>query len=437
MTSKFVLQIESSILMLSALAVAIFSRVVTALGVPAIFNFLHFVLYLGVFCLVFPKIRYRVSVEFLLGALVLLGSISFSALINGAGVINVVFDFLLLAEPFLLLIGLTSMGWSHPIIKRFRLWLFLFALIHVIFSLCQGLMGLDVDYVKGVFLNQGNGHHVGGAVALSAAVYFFVDFPSRLLWQRAIFVTACTTVVIFADAKQVVLVFLVSLLILALLKLKNISKAFTYLVLTATAIIAVMWMAATIFPALSYWVKPELITEGLELKLSVFSIITSYYDSPVNWLFGLGPGHTVGRLGLLLPDYVELLQPLGVTTSPVTEVIWDISQAPGSISNAGSGSSMWSLLFSWAGVWGDLGIVGLGAYLYLWLVAWNRLCLDDLSRFLLINPLVFGCIFAWMEEPGYMLFIASFLGLRWQEHLSATKNSSLNSFSIMNFAKAV
>ena len=155
--------------------------------------------------------------------------------------------------------------------------------------------------------------------------------------------------------------------------------------------------------------------KGLEAKYSVFYIINSYYHSPLNWLFGLGPGHTIGRLGWLIPDYIQYLQPLGVTSTPITEAIFDVNDTH-PLTNAKTGSSMFSLTFSWAGVWGDLGFLGLGVYLYLWYIVWCQLCLDNISKFFLINVLVFGGIFSWMEEPGYMLFIASLIGIHWQEH---------------------
>jgi hypothetical protein len=85
------------------------------------------------------------------------------------------------------------------------------------------------------------------------------------------------------------------------------------------------------------------------------------------------------------------------------------------MSNSVTGSSIFSLMFSWAGIWGDLGLLGLGAYLLIWSRVWRRVCLDDLSRFFVINVFVYGLVFAWLEEPCYMLLVVSFLGIRWQE----------------------
>jgi hypothetical protein len=138
-------------------------------------------------------------------------------------------------------------------------------------------------------------------------------------------------------------------------------------------------------------------------------------------LLGLGPGHTIGRLGWLIPDYIKYLQPLGVTSTPITEAVF-LENNTNPLSNEFTGSSMFSLTFSWAGIWGDLGFLGLGAYLYIWFLVWHQLCLDNLSKFLLITVLVFGGVFSWLEEPGYMLFIAILIGFQWQEHQIKTIN---------------
>jgi hypothetical protein len=48
-------------------------------------------------------------------------------------------------------------------------------------------------------------------------------------------------------------------------------------------------------------------------------------------------------------------------------------------------------------------------------VVWRRFCFDDISRFLVLTPLVFGLIFTQMEEPGYMCYVTTIIGLRWQQ----------------------
>jgi hypothetical protein len=120
----------------------------------------------------------------------------------------------------------------------------------------------------------------------------------------------------------------------------------------------------------------------------------------------------------MLLEYADLLEPLGSTTHAATKAVWAAVAA----SWLGDQSSMFSPLFSWAGIWGDLGFIGLGAYLYLWFLVWCFVCKDDFSRFLVFCVFTFGLVFSQMEEPGYMLFVVSLIGLRWQEHRYRKKN---------------
>ena len=121
----------------------------------------------------------------------------------------------------------------------------------------------------------------------------------------------------------------------------------------------------------------------------------------------------------MLREYRTLLEPLGSTTHPASSQVW---QATGA-SWLGDQSSMFSPFFGWAAIWGDLGWLGLFSFMAIWFVVWQRLCFDDLSRFLVLTVLVFGLIFTQMEEPGYMLYVALLIGLRWQEHYFRVRNT--------------
>lgn len=147
-------------------------------------------------------------------------------------------------------------------------------------------------------------------------------------------------------------------------------------------------------------------------KFSAFRIIPKYFTSPLNWLFGLGPGHTVSRLGgWVLRDYASLLLPLGATTHPATKEVWTIMQ----ISYLPRESTIYFPLFTWAGVWGDIGIVGFFSYIYLCSIVWLKICVDKFGYFLLLSSAVLGCILTQIEEPGHMLTLACLLGIRWHE----------------------
>lgn len=423
---------RSSIIVLF-LASAMFPRVLSALRFPSVVNFLHFGFALALFVWVIPLIRSRIAVQLLVGLLILLAISTSSALLNKAGLINVLLNFLMLAEPFILLIAITSIKLPQDSIKKLQKWIFLFIYIHLVFVYCQKflLKAPTNDDVKGIFLNMGAGHHVGGDVALTFGFYFLLSSGVRSIWLRVFVFILCLGNIVLADVKQVVIAFLVSWFILIVTQLKEIWKAIMYLIIAIPTTLGVLKIVNTMYAGIRYISDMEVVTEAFQYKLSVFSIITSFYKSDLNWLFGLGPGHTISRLGWLMKDYIQFLKPLGVTGTPVFQTVW-VAQESYYWSNSITGSSMYSLLFSWAGIWGDLGFLGLGVYLYLWFLVWRYICVDKLSKFFLITMFVAGLIFSWMEEPAFMLFVVSLIGLQWQKY-HADKSQRLMQQKMQNY----
>jgi hypothetical protein len=411
--------IKNSTIVLLAFATAFFARVIEALGVPAVINFLHFATIPLACGISLTKARSKsqrqltIVQEILLGLFILFILMCASGILNNAGLINVVLSFLMLTEPFLLLLAIACIPMSLKSMEQLRCWLVRFGFINLLLAFVQRFVlnlhlhiGLE-DNIKGVFLNQGSGHVVGASVSLTFGTYYLFTARERPLWLR-LFVFLATIVHVFiSDAKQVLAVFLAAMVLLFVTKLKDIIEFVKYSIGAILAISVAVWLANNGFLPWSI----DMTLEGMRLKLVGFSIIPSFYHSPLNPLFGLGPGHTIGRLGgWMLRDYWDLLSPLGATTLSVSQAVW---MAVGA-SWFGDKSSMFSPFFGWAGIWGDLGLLGLGTYLYLSLLVWRRLCLDNLSQFFLLTIFVFGLIFTQMEEPGYMLFMAILIGLQWQ-----------------------
>lgn len=401
--------------------------------VPSVVNFLHFACILLLLIFTLPRIRSRLQVHLttrlLYGLYAVLLIISASAFWNNAGIINILLDFLLLSEPFILLLAIVGLRMNHSSIQRFHWVLIISGIINSLFAYVQYFV-LKVqivggpDAIKGVFLNQGAGHHVGGAIALTSALYIFNQPVIRSLWVKIFLALAFIPQTFpMSDSKQVIVVFLGSMILLTLTKFQKIFEIIKYVVLTLGAIAILYWVIVNLFPTLGYWLNITLLIDSFAAKFSVFHIINSYFTTPINWLIGLGPGHTIGRLGWLISDYEKILSPLGVTTTPVTAAIFAENDT-NPLTNAVTGSSMFSLTFSWAGIWGDLGLLGISAYLYLWFVTWQKICVDSVSRFLVLNMLIFGGIFSWLEEPGYMLFVISIIGLQWQTRLKRVEHSA-------------
>jgi hypothetical protein len=427
--------ISSSNLVIIAYATAFFPRVLMMLKFPSAVNFLHFAAVPFACAAVLIKAKSKDKKQLansmaLLGSLWLLLTISFaSALLNDVGIINVILSFLMWTEPFLLILAIVSIPMSLEVFAQFRRWILGFAFFNVGFSLIQkfilkwdtcgcspGGWG-DGDAIKGVFINQGSGHVVSASVCATVGIYFYINAKDRPMWQRILVLLVGISNIIWSQANQVVVVMAGGFAILSLVNMKDLVKALSYLIGFIVFGIVFAWAIYNVpgLETFQTWIRPEIYGpegEATKLKFSGIRFTLEHFHSPLNWWLGLGPGHTVDRLGgWMLKDFSDLLNPLGATRSPIGEQVWSFMGS----SWLGGGSSFFAPFFGWAAIWGDLGFLGLGAYLYVCWITWSRICPDDLSKYLMLTVAINGLIFTQMQEPGYMLFIASLIGLRWQE----------------------
>ncbi len=424
-------------LTLFGLGTALFPRILTALKIPTAINFLHFAAVPFACGSVLLNSRSKdpkqiaISKSLLISLFLFLIVVFASALLNDAGVINAVLDYLLLAEPFILILTIVSIPMTTESYQRFRKWIVQASLINMLFAYVQKyvfhmekLSGLE-DNIKGIFIGQGAGHVLSGSVAMTFACYYFVTAKDKPLWFRGLIVLGCLNHIIISDTKQVLLSFIAAYVILYLVNIKDIRKTLIYLILGTMVFSSFYWAIYNIeyLSAYTVWIRPEIYGpdgEATRLKFATFRLVPQYFHSPLNWLLGLGPGHTVGRLGgWMLETYWNLLEPLGATIHPVSKEVWQTVGA----SWLGDQSSLFSPLFGWAGIWGDLGFLGLGAYSYMTFLVWRDICVTDLSKYLMLTVFVFGLIFSQLEEPGYTLFVASMIGLNWQDVKIKTQKS--------------
>jgi len=423
-------------LVLIAYSTAFFPRVLLLIKFPSLINFLHFaaVPFVCFIVLLKAKSKDRAQIadsQILLGSLFFLLTVFFaSALLNDVGVINVLLSYLMWTEPFLLLLAIVAIPMSPKVLTQFRKWVLGFAFFNVGFALIQKFVlrwdtcycapggWADGDAIKGVFINQGAGHVLNGSVSATIGVYFFVVAKDRPFWMRALVAIAGVSNIQWSQANQVLLVMMLAFVVLALTKVKDPIKAVSYLIGITVFSYIFYWAIYNVEALWTFqtWIRPDLYGpdgEAARLKFSGIRIIVEHFHSPLNWLLGLGPGHTIDRLGgWMLRDFSSLLSPLGSTQSPVSEAVWAFMNS----SWLGTGgSTLFSPFWGWAGMWGDVGFVGLGAYLLVCFIIWQRICRDVLSKYLMLTVAINGFIFTQMQEPGFMLFIASLIGLRWQE----------------------
>lgn len=417
------------------------------LKIPSAVNFLHFALVPLAWVVAMTTAQakdhkqLRLAQAILVGLWLLLIVEFISALLNDAGWINVILHFLLFAEPFMLIVTIVCIPTTKERVEHLRKWILRFGFINLGFALIQkfilkwdtcscspGGWG-DGDAIKGVFINQGSGHVVGGSVAASLAAYYYVSATNQPLWLRLLVIFLTLVHIIVSDTKQVLAVCMVAFILLTLSNVKDVRKVFFY-VTGIVLLSAIFSWAVENFEFLSpylTWARPELYgPNGDVTKFKQFGITTiiEHISSPWQWWFGVGPGHTIDRLGgWMLKDYSNLLTPLGATSTTIAAETW-LKMGATWLRDS---SSLFSPFFGWAAIWGDIGFIGLGVYLYICFLIW-QFC-DDMSRFQLLTIFVNGLIFTQMQEPGYMLYVAALIGLRFQElkldeRLKAQKCSS-------------
>lgn len=350
-----------------------------------------------------------------------------SAFWNQAGLINAIASFILLGEPIIFLAALVCVPMTLQSFTKLKKWLMWSVSINFILAAIQKpLIDANLLYAEGfngtdgcggVFFVSGAGNYVSASVSFAFALYFFFNEKKFSIWIRIAALLTAFWQVLFSDSKQLVLAYGVAWMLLILINTKDLSKSFKLLMGIITVGAVFLWCFHNVeaFQTFGSWARPELYERDGDAWYAKFysvRVILSEFQSPLNWIFGLGPGHTVSRLGAwFLQDYASILEPLGATTRSIgidaREFVSDFWLT--------LGSSVFSPIFGWAGVWGDLGILGLSSYLYIGYLVWQHFGLDDSLKITLLSVFVMGFIFTQLEEPGYMISLSLILGLAWQK----------------------
>jgi hypothetical protein len=395
-----------------------FSRVFeSVLGLPSIINFLHFGVFIPLF--LYSIIRDMKSYnsynkKLLLFMFIFFFSLSISAILNFGGIINIFLEYFLLVEPFMLLILITNAEYSRKTNKALGRWLIFFGLINLPFVLYQwyNFRHISPDMVDGTLIGMGAGAHVLGAIAIIAGIVLLFSKLKISLFYKIFFSICLFAIPIINDSKQAIVVFIAAFFILTLIKMRKFSYFVKYSAVLIFVLVIISILVSIFYPNL-YFFNSGVLSEGLQAKMSVFSILNSHHESVFGWLFGFGPGHTVSRLAYMLySTYGHWLAPFGATTSHLTEIIWNIQES-NYLTNSITGSSFFSLFFSWAGIVGDAGIIGLLIYIAGLYLVYTKFCLDDVSKLIFFAIIIFGFVFGWLEEPNFMLYSFAVIAYRW------------------------
>lgn len=426
--SKTYLQLTP--LVLIAFSSVFFSRVLTLFKIPGVVNLVHlgFIPLVVIITLTKSRVKDRRQIRIIkrlaIACSLFLWINVLSAFLNDAGLINAALNFLFFGEHFLMIMAIIALPLTLEKFCLLRAFIVGSSFINILFAYAQQYIfqlhtqvGLE-DNIKGVFIGGGAGHVIGASVALIFSIYYFTDAKKIPIWFRAAVVLAAFWHMNMADAKQVLLAMAMAGCALIILKFKSFVEAIKFLGGGTMLGYAFWWCTQNLeaFDAFNTWMRPEIYGpdgEATLLKAAALRVIPAHYTDVWHPWLGLGPGHTVGRLGgWMLREYESLLRPLGSTEHPVVAEVWGYVGR----SWLGDQSSLFNPFFGWAGIWGDVGWLGLFSFIYIWWVVWRDLCFDDVSRYLALCPLMFGLIFTQMEEPGYMIHTAALIGLRWQQH---------------------
>jgi hypothetical protein len=434
---------RNTTLILAAFSTAFYSRIFCAVTrAPSALNFFHFLTIPVMLGFVLATSRSKdqrqlnISWALIISLLMLFATMTASALLNDAGLINVVFHFLMLGEPFMLLLAIVCVPMSSDRLQRFRNWMIGSSFANMILAFIQWPLlkagkitagGLDAtDGMAGVFFVSGAGNYVSTTVSIYFGIYYLMFAKNAPLWLRISTMAGAIVQLQLSDSKQVLFALLGGWGLLILTNMKDIRKALTYVIGFVLLIVVFYWCVENVeaFAAFKNYAGKQGAYgpdgEATRIKPIAFHLVPTFYHSPLNWLLGLGPGHTVGRLGgWLLKENWAIFGPLGATTHPASSAALDAYYN----SWLALESTMFCPLFGWAGIWGDLGFLGLTAYLVLAAVVWHYICFDNFSKFLLLTVAMFGLIFTQMEEPGYMLYTSALLGLRWHEHQAKLRSN--------------
>lgn len=412
-----VFPVSSSLWAVGAVCAVVLSRVFVEVGAPGLVNHLHFGMALVAAArgLISNRPWTPLARQMALAGGMVLVVAYISAAANGVGLLEPGLTWLLLMEPFLVAFGLVRDPPS-PAARRRIGHLFVALLVAQLpFAIWKFLQHGFSDSVRGTFFDQGAGAHVMGAMALaSASGAILTGHVRSRFWIVAIAVLALS-LNILADAKQAIGMFILAAMAVGVM---NSPRHWPRYVVALGGIIGLVYLAASYHEPLRQFTNRTLLERGLRSKFSVVPLVASHFDAPTDWLLGAGPGTTVTRVALMaLPGYRSegtSGMPFDLKASIIAQQVW-YENSVGELSGR-RGSSAWSLISSWVGIWGDLGVLGLLGYVLSGLALWRAARRVEpraghMIRLTVLFTAGLGVVFSYLEEPGLMLVAAAWVAL--------------------------
>ena len=341
------------------------------------------------------------------------GAIIVAWLFHPSEVLRPLLYLALLGEPFAI-VGAMCLDPPTPRARRMleRLVLALL-LIQIPIAAFQFATLGPSDQVQGTLYGAGAGAHVISAVCVVGGIWILsrrgegsLRRPWRLAAAFGLFV-----IPFIADAKQVI--FAVPAILLASSWRDGFVRISLRVALVTASLVALITLQPAANTAVGFLEKAQS-GRGGKQEAAVF-VWNRLKDDPASIAFGLGPAETVSRAAFMTTDSVlGANSPIRVLGLQPATVATEAQEA--SLAASGGGSSFNSGLSSALGVFGDLGVIGLGVYLALLgslivLLKRKRSPEATASAAGFAMLALLGLVFDWWEQPPFSVTLAVIAGL--------------------------
>lgn len=377
------------------------SRIFAYFHIPSIINFAHFGFLLIAIIMGLSQSIITTKRSMIIPALALALLISFSGIVNLVAPFNILLTFLIIAEPFI--IAHFSLSWEDSTYINIENIILVLSFFNLIISYFQYfVLGYIDDAVTGIFLQMGSGAHLNGAFAMGVGAYVLYRIfvcDSRHKIAGIIYSILQFGVIILADNKQSLLGFAMGAIILLFLNAKDVKQTFKTIFLLILGATVVYYFTFSLLEKISTWTSDtsEMLL-GVKAKFSFIEYLKNLRTSPLQVIFGFGPGMTLSRVARILPDYSSVGF-WGITISNITAFFKSIY----SNSWIMISSSIWTFYFSWASFYGDLGIAGVIAVFMLYISFYKNFCRKTMAKYFWAVVISHGFIFDWLEEPSFVV----------------------------------
>lgn len=396
-----------------------FSRLMVSLGLPSIFNHFHFIF---VIFFTYYSILYKYEKNKLLYLIILYSFVVLiSGIINSSSFSNIIIYILITSEPFLIFYIFSIFKLENKDINFFKKFIFFVIFFNLFLIYYQYFfLGLRNDEVRGVFFNLGSGAHVTSAVCTLLALYFWF-FP---IFSYKIFNYLIVLILIssnfLSDAKQNLITYglaFISYYVFKSFKNKNFYGILQILFYLTISYLFINYLNNNTNLLSEYKIRNfQDIVYGFKTKFVVYDLITSNFKDSFNFLFGLGPGSTTSKLARMIPDYSNLSF-LNLTGTNLTNEIF-IFQQSNYITATTTGSSIFNLFFFWPSMFGDVGLITICIYIYIWFHILKKNNYDAFIFMLIFLIFIKGFFFDWPEEPIFSTMLILIILLRMYENIS-------------------